>query len=140
MKKMNVTQIEEFLHPPRHAILGTKSMDGPPQLTSVWYLYEEGKFYVCAGLDTVKVRNLQRDPQTSICVDGCYPDFRTVNAYGEAELLSMEEPYASDIRRRIILRYHESEEEARRYEESTQHLPSAVIVITPQRIWGQDYN
>jgi PPOX class probable F420-dependent enzyme len=124
----------------RHAVLGTKSAGGAPQISSVWYLYEGGRFYVSAGVGTAKVRNLRRAPRASICVDGGYPDYRTVVAYGEAELLPMDTPQALDVRLRIIRRYHESEEEARRYEESTREPPSTLIVITPHRILGQDYN
>ena len=140
MRQMNSIQIEEFLITPRHAILGTTSRDGAPQLSSVWYLYEDGRFYVISAVDTVKVRNLKRDPRTSICIDGCYPDFRTVVAYGKAELFSIKSPFAVDVRWKIIRRYHESEEKARRYEESTREQKSTIIIIMPQRIIGQDYN
>ena len=140
MRRMSLAQIEEFLLPPRHAVLGTSRLDGAPQLSSVWYLYDEGRFYVSAGVDTAKVRNLRRDPRVSMCIDGCYPDFRTVVVYGSAELLSMDTPFAANVRWRIIRRYHESEERARLYEESTQHPPSKLIVITPTRIIGHDYN
>lgn len=137
---MSPSQIIEFLLPPRHAVLGTNSIDGAPQLSSVWYLYEGERFYVSAGMGTAKVRNLQRDPRASICIDGGYPDFRTVVAHGMAELLPLDTPFAVDARWRIIRRYHETEEEARRYEESTRHPPSTLIAITPQRILGLDYN
>ena len=140
MHHMSLEEIEEFLLPPRHAVMGTNRVDDAPQLSTVWYLYEGGRFYVSAGVETAKVRNLRRDPRVSMCIDGCYPDFRTVVAYGTAKLLSMDAPLAANIRWRIIRHYHESEESARLYEESTRHPPSKLIVITPQRIIGQDYN
>jgi PPOX class probable F420-dependent enzyme len=140
MRQMSPSQIQKFLTPPRHAVLGTNNIKGAPQLSSVWYLYEVGRFYVSAGIGTVKVRNLQRDPSASICIDGGYPDFRSVIAYGDAKLLPLDTPFTVDMRWRIIRRYHESEEEARLYEESTRHTPSTLIALTPQRILGQDYN
>jgi nitroimidazol reductase NimA-like FMN-containing flavoprotein (pyridoxamine 5'-phosphate oxidase superfamily) len=43
---MSQAQIEEFLQAPRFAIVGTNRRSGPPQLTPVWYLYENGKVYL----------------------------------------------------------------------------------------------
>ncbi len=43
---MTPAQIEEFLGAPRHAIVDTNPLDGPPQLSPVWYVYEEGHLYI----------------------------------------------------------------------------------------------
>ena len=78
MATMSSAQIETFLQAPRHAIVGTNSADGPPQLSPVWYVYAQGRLYISAGPGTAKCRNLQRDPRISVCIDGCFPDFDSV--------------------------------------------------------------
>jgi PPOX class probable F420-dependent enzyme len=137
---MSVAQIDTFLHVPRHAVVGTNSVDGPPQLSPVWYVYQEGRLYISVGVDTAKHRNLARDPRISVCVDGCYPDYRTVIIYGTAELVETGNPLQKEMRSRIIRHYHSTEEEARRYEEATRDEVSVLIVVTPYKIISQDFN
>ena len=140
MKAMNQDELEAFLQAPRHAIMGTNPVDGPPQLSPVWYIYENGRFYISIAVKTAKYRNLQRDPRLSLCIDGGYTDYRTVMAGGEAQLLPMGHPLQVEMRWRIIRHYHQTEAAARRYAESVRDTISALIVLTPQKIISQDFN
>jgi len=136
MIKMTSTQIDKFLQAPRHAVIGVNRPDGPPHLSPVWYLYEDGVFTISIATTTVKYRLLQRNPRVSLCIDGGYPDYRTVIVAGAAEL----RPNDEAVRRRIIRRYHEDEADARRYAESTREASHALVVVRPERVIGQDYN
>lgn len=140
MPVMTSAEIEQFLRAPRHAIVGTNPTDGPPQLSPVWYLYETGCLYISLGTSTAKYRNLQRDPRISLCVDGCHPDARAVMIYGKVELVAWGEPLERDMWWRIIRHYHENEAAARRYADSVLQMPSALAVVTIEKIIGQDYN
>jgi PPOX class probable F420-dependent enzyme len=145
MTTMTETQIEVFLKAPRHAIVGTNRSDGPPQLSPVWYVYEEGRIYISVGVGTAKHRNLQRDPRISLCVDGGHPDARAVIIYGTAELVgddnaSVSRSLLEEMRWRIIRHYYESEDEARRYAEETRDLQSVLIIVTPHKVISQDFN
>lgn len=73
---MTPAEIEEFLAVDRNAVLATNGADGMPQLTPVWFLHEDGMLYVSAQADTVKVRNLRRDPAIAVCIDGGRGDGR----------------------------------------------------------------
>ena len=138
---MTQAQIEEFLEASRHAIAGTNRRDGPPQLSPVWYLWEEGRIYIGVLVTTAKYRNLRRDPRISLCVDGGHPDARAVMIYGGAELIETESPWREDILWRINRRYHDSDEETRRYREMSRDWGQmALIVVTPEKIIGQDFN
>jgi PPOX class probable F420-dependent enzyme len=140
MTTMTPAQIDEFLGAPRHAIVATNRVDGPPQLSPVWYVYAQGSFYIVIVEGSAKHRNLQRDPRISLCIDGCYPDFRTVIVYGTAELVESDHPLHEKMRWRIIRHYHETEGEARQYAEATRDEGSVLIVVTPDKIISQDYN
>ena len=140
MMTMTPAQIDEFLNVPRHAVVGTNPLDGPPQLSPVWYVYEEGRLYISIVAGSAKHRNLLRDPRISVCIDGCFPDFRTVIIYGTAEMVETGHSWQEAMHWRIIRQYHETEEDARRYLEATREEQSVLLVITPDRVISQDYN
>lgn len=140
MAQMTKAQIDAFLAPPRHAIVATNRADGPPQVTPVWYLYEEDRMYISAGAGTVKVQHLRRDPQVTICVDGGHPDARYVILQGAVTILEPSDPLQEQMRWRIIRHYHATEEEARRYYASMRDFVSVLIVLTPEKIISQDFN
>ena len=61
--------IDALLEAPLNATLATNRRDGAPQLSPIWYLYEEGRFHISIGADSVKARNVRRDPRVSLCID-----------------------------------------------------------------------
>jgi PPOX class probable F420-dependent enzyme len=140
MKTMSQLEIEAFLQAPRHAIVGTNTLDGPPQLSPVWYLYEDGHIYISIDPQSAKYHNLQRDARISVCIDGGYPDYRTVIIYGTAKLTNSGTPLQETMRWRIIRKYHDTEEEARAYAEAVQDQPAVLVIVTPQKIITQDFN
>ncbi len=138
---MTQAQVEEFLEAPRHAIVGTNRRDGPPQLSPVWYLYEDGRVYISVLIASAKYRNLRRDPRISLCVDGGHPDARAVMIHGGAELIEAESPWREEMIWRITRRYYESDEDARRFREDARDWgQTALIVVTPEKIISQDFN
>ena len=138
---MTQAQVEEFLETPRHAIAATNRRDGPPQLSPVWFLYEEGRFYIGVRVASAKYRNLRRDPRISLCVDGGHPDARAVMVHGSAELIEAESSWREEVTWRITRRYYETDEEARQFrEEARAWGPRALIVVTPEKIISQDFN
>lgn len=139
MPTMSPTEIVAFLKAPRHAVIGTNARNGPPQLSPVWYLYADGKFYISITTGTAKYRNLLRDPRLSLCIDGGHPDYRTVIVYGVAEFLLGDTAEMEDLRWRLIRQYYADEAAARRYAESTCEQTHVLLVMTPTRILSQDF-
>ena len=140
MPTMTPTEIATFLQAPRHAVVGTNTQDGAPQLSPVWYIYEDGTVYSSITTGTAKYRNLLRDPRISLGIDGGHPDYRTVIVYSTAEVHTGPEDWLEDLRWRIIRRYYDDEAAARRYADATRHQSHAMLVVTPQRITSQDFN
>jgi PPOX class probable F420-dependent enzyme len=140
MTSMTPTQVEAFLAAPRHAVVATNRIDGPPQLSPVWYVYEAGCLYISIGAGTAKHVNLLKDPRISVCVDGGHPDARAVMIYGMAELVEGATPLREEMTWRIIRQYHESEEAALRYADQMRDVPSVLLIVTPQQIISQDFN
>ncbi len=131
---------DQFVAADRHAILATNRNSGPPQLTPVWYLYEDGRFYVSAVDSTIKVRNLRRDPSITLCIDGGRGDSRYVVVSGAATLIEPGQGIQAEMRKRIIRRYQSSDEEAERYYEIAKKNPAVLIVLEPKTIISQDYS
>jgi len=115
-------------------VLATVGVDGVPQLTPVWFLYEDGLLYVSAQADTVKVRNLRRNPAIALCIDGGRDDVRYVAVRGQAELIEPGQSRQEEMRRRIIHHYHSSAADADRYYAGVRAHPAVLIIVRPQKI------
>ena len=66
----------------RTAVLGTVRADGRPHSAPVWYVLDGETFVFMTGGETVKGRNLRRDPRVTLCIDDDAPPFRFVIAEG----------------------------------------------------------
>jgi PPOX class probable F420-dependent enzyme len=139
--EMSREEIEAFLEAPRHAIVAAVREDGAAQLSPIWYLYEEGRLYFSMLVATARYRQLRRDPRIALCIDGGHPDARFVTLYGTAEIVEEASPWREDLAWRIVRRYSDSDEEARSWQaEVAARGPQALVVVTPERMLGRDYN
>lgn len=76
-----------FLREPvRPAILSTVRKDGSPHAAPVWYALDGDVITFTTGQDTVKGRNLRRDPRLALCVQDDQPPFSFVAVQGVAQL------------------------------------------------------
>ncbi len=138
---MSRQQIEAFLQPPRHAIVAVQRADGRSQLSPIWYLFEESRFYFSVFIHAAKCRRLREDPRIAICVDGAHPDARFVSLYGRAEILEEASSWRDDLEWRIVRRYHDSDEAARSYSEGLAGQgEGALVAVSPEQLMGWDYN
>ena len=140
MAVMSSAEIDGFLQTPRHAIVATNTADGAPQLSPVWYIYEDGRFYIGITTDTAKYRNLRRDPRISLCIDGGREDLRTVMVSGVAELFGKTHPLQISMRWRLISHYMADAEAAQQYAESSQDWDAVLVVVTPKKMISQNLN
>lgn len=73
----------EFLEAPHFAVVATIAPDGVPHQTVVWYAVDGNDIIFSVPKDTVKHRNLARDPRMSICIE---EGFRYVTVTGKVSL------------------------------------------------------
>ena len=66
---MTNQEMDLFLAESRNAIVATVNPDGFPQLTPIWFVWEDGKVFFSTTEPRLKTRNLKRDPRVSLCVD-----------------------------------------------------------------------
>ncbi|MEM7535118.1 MAG: PPOX class F420-dependent oxidoreductase [Chloroflexota bacterium] len=132
------TEMIAFLQEVRNAVVGTIRRDGSPQISPVWYIYENECFHISIGKNSAKYHNLCRDPRISICVDGGAQDERTVMAYGTVQMIDAGEPEQLAMTHRMIFRYIEDEVAAQAYEDSMQGRPSVLLIVKPDKLLTQD--
>ena len=140
MPAMTTSEADSFLNEVRHAIVATNREDGPPQLSPVWYLYENGLIYISLLTQTAKYRNLLRDPRISLCVDAGHPDARAVMISGTTEFFPKGHPLEEKIRAAIIRRYHDTQDDADAYAVRAAEWDFVLAIVTPEKLISQDYN
>lgn len=84
--------------------LGTLGADGSPQVTPVWYMFQDGRFLVTTAADRVKARNMLTHPQVGFAIDSDQRPYRGITARGVAALLAEGEA-ARALTRLIAARY-----------------------------------
>ena len=108
----SVTTLSEkahaFLNEKHFAVLATINSNGPPQLTTMWYLLEGDTIVMNTKAGRIKERNMRRDPRIAICVEDGY-NYVTIS--GTVELIDDPEIAQRDIYR-LAVRY-DGEEAAR---------------------------
>jgi PPOX class probable F420-dependent enzyme len=70
----------------KFATLATLSADGAPQLTEVWFLYEDGEVRLSLNSSRVKTKNLTARPQCSLFVLDLANPFRYMDVRGRARI------------------------------------------------------
>lgn len=75
--------VRDFLEAPHFAVVATIAPDGMPHQTVVWYAVAGDDVLFSVPKDTIKHRNLARDPRMSICVE---EGFRYVTLTGNVSL------------------------------------------------------
>ena len=138
--EMTSEHVERFLAEPRNAVMGTVRKAGSPQLSAIWFVYRDGKLYSCMHNSSAKYFNIRRDPRVVVCVPGTHPDARSVTLYGTAELITEDDGSYREIERELAYRYHDTAEEAEAYLDEYDDGEASVVVVTPTKIIGQDYN
>jgi 2-phospho-L-lactate guanylyltransferase len=133
-------EIQAFLNQPDLLMrLGTVGRDGYPHVTPVWYLVEDGVFYITTAGNRVKARNMLANPRVGFAIDDDARPYRGVSAWGEARLLA-EGDAARTMTRHIAARYVPAE----RLDAMVDTLmldPRVVFAIVPSRLvrmgsWG----
>lgn len=86
-RKMTDEEYRDFLlGSVRTATLATVRADGRPHAAPIWYHLDGETFVFTTGEDTVKAKNMRRDPRVTLCIDDERPPFHFVVVEGRAEL------------------------------------------------------
>jgi PPOX class probable F420-dependent enzyme len=121
-------EITRFLAGRRNAVLATNRRNGPPQLTTVWFLWNGETFQISTTRPRQKHANIRRDPRVTLCVDDPVV-FRSVVVEGRAEIV---EDGIWDTTRAIIDRYVDKPF-AERLMARVRTEPRVLLVVHPEK-------
>lgn len=129
-------QVERFLKTQQTMRLATVGGDGTPHVVPVWYMYENGAFYVGTHTRTAKARNVDKTGCAAFCIDvGVHsPDIFGVSGHGKASLLRDD---VAAIASRILSRYYDTMDDP-----AAQELladTDCIIRITPDSMASWSY-
>lgn len=126
-------QQETFLAERRNATIASINKDGTPQVTPVVYYWDGAAFYVSVTKETVKYKNIKRDPRISLIVDDVL-DHHCVIAKGKA---TIQEDNIWDMTSKIMHKYY-GKEEGDLYLGQLKKQNRVLIVLKPKKMqaWG----
>lgn len=133
---MSEQAVLQFLDGKHVGVLGVNRRRGGPQLSPVWYSYEDGCIWIPTELKVAKVANISRDPEVSFCVDDKEPPHKGVVFYCTAEIIT---DNIVDRRRRIMSRYI-GDEEGSMLSNEPRPLGMALLRLVPHRTYSYDYS
>jgi PPOX class probable F420-dependent enzyme len=112
------------------ASLATIGDDGFPQITEVWFLYENGELKLSLNDSRLKTRNLKQRPQCSLLILDLQNPYRYLEIRGTARIES-DEDYS--FARRVGAKYGADLAEHDRPGDSR-----VVVTIEPKNVYAVD--
>lgn len=134
MPRMSPEELDAFLQRPLIAVLTTVRADLSLHSTPVWFEYEDGIFYFWVGSESVKARNVWRNPEASVCIATQSEPYQYVSAEGPCEFQTHE----LAARCLSICRRYYSEESAQAFvKEDLLTDDSLILAMRPRRILSE---
>ncbi len=125
------SKVEDFLKGVHFAMLATLNKSGSPQLTPLWYMYDDGKIIVNTAVGRVKHRNVLRDQRVALMVDG---DYKYVTISGRARVAKERDGH-KDIET-LAIRYTGEERGRKSAREIYSKQERVSIEIIPRRVFA----
>lgn len=91
--------VQQFLKEPNFLVLATSRKDGTPQVTPIWFLFEDGRFLINVMDGRAKVANMRRDPRVAFVVQDLKNPYRYVQVRGRVVSSAAGETGHDDIDR-----------------------------------------
>jgi PPOX class probable F420-dependent enzyme len=82
MPRMKPDDVADFLRQPHIGVLATLRRDGRPYTVPVWFLHDDGAFWITGTYERVWCKQLLADGRASLCVEASAPVAGHVGADG----------------------------------------------------------
>lgn len=143
--EMSTSEMMNYLSQPLIAKLATINVNGTPQLSPVWFIFENNKFYISTYEKALKISNIKRDDRVILLIDSTDGGLKLkgVLVRGVAKIISGEE--CKKIEKKIYDKYLTDEiiikdEVARLFKQVALCSPDSVCIeVRPLKITTWDY-
>jgi PPOX class probable F420-dependent enzyme len=139
--RMSDDEVAAFMGEVKSLNVATLGKDGAPHLTTLWYLFHEGKVLFETYGTSQKVVNLRRDPRIAVlCEAGlAYSELRGVSINGRAEIVD-QQPRLSELMS-LILRNNNPTLADQALAEHVENMTRrrVVIVVHPEKTISWDH-
>lgn len=136
LRTLTQQEIADLLNLAIPAHLATLDLAGFPRITPIWFLWEDGIFYMSSGQEKHHVDDLVRNPRAGLCIaveegqtQGGNRPYRQIVMRGYAQVQpDIDEMWA----RKLILKYITGQAGVLRVQQGA-GKPLAVIALRPER-------
>jgi len=115
------------------ATLATIAADGAPQLTEIWFLYEDGELKTCLNTARQKTKNLSARPQCALFLLDLENPYRYMSVRGNARIEPDDDYVFAD---RLGAKYGTTDF----YKHDKPGERRVVVTIEPTSIYAVDMN
>ena len=133
MAEMSQQEISALLAEPHLAHLVTVRPDGRPHVAPLWYMEEDGRAFVIAEGNAVKLRNIRRNPAVSLSIATDNRPYKYVILQGEG---TVTEHNLAQVVERLCVRYDGPERGAAFAKELLSNRTFRLIDIRVTRVTG----
>ena len=105
MPRMKPDDVTEFLAQPHVAVLATLRRDGRPYTVPIWFLHDDGAFWITGTYDRVWCKQLFVDQRASLCIEAGGSSAGHVGVDGEVTIHELPEFDIWPISRRLVDKY-----------------------------------
>ena len=138
-RRFSKAEVERFLRGRRVAVLGTIGADGAPVLTPIWYLYRDGHLLMRTDKQSVKAKNVARDPRVTVCVQDERPPYASVTIHGKAAIEPAREGLGAEMAKHYLGAVGAAGYQ-RAAAEAIEGGEEVTLVVTPERVLTQDFS
>ena len=105
MPRMKEDVLETFLQRPHTGVIATLRQDGRPYTVPIWWLYDDGEFWLTGTASRIWCRQMKIDPRCSLCIEANAPVAGHVGVDGIATVCEL--PYFDiwPMSRRLVEKY-----------------------------------
>lgn len=134
---MTAEEIQTFLAQPLVASLAVVRANKTPQLTPMWFIYENGMMYMSTRTYAAKVKHIRANPNVSVVVETMDAPLKNtvVTLEGKAQVLETE---VKPVVEKIYRKYMGEEGMQTPAAERNINTPRVILKITPKRVRSMD--
>ena len=114
---------------PKLLRLAVVGKDGKPHISSVWYLWKDGYFFISTSEDRLKAKVVRDNPNVALIVDTDVRPYKGVIVEGKAELTMMN---VKEVTLSITKRFVSKEKVETQFEDLMRY-PRVLIKVKPKK-------